>query len=60
MTTAVGGNDSRISKPAGTALANSTATAICTHSSLDERGMASRRMGTMANSTTAPRASRAR
>ena len=59
MTTAVGGNDSRISQPAGTALANSTATAICTHSSL-ERGMASRRMGTMANSTTAPRASWAR
>ena len=43
----------------GTALANSAATAMCAHSSL-ERGIASRRAHTMANSTAAPRASRAR
>ena len=43
----------------GTALANSAATAICTHSR-PERGIASRRTRTMANSTAAPRASRAK
>ena len=43
----------------GTTLTNSAATAMCAHSH-PERGIASRRVRTMANNTIAPRASRAK